>query len=175
MPKAARPIFVIQKHRAGRLHYDFRLEAEGVLKSWAVPKGPSCDPKDKRLAVMVEDHPLEYAGFEGTIAEGEYGAGVVIVWDAGHYRPLPPKDGGAAPSMAESLAAGFIEVFLEGQKIRGGYKLVRTRLGGDDRNWLLIKKHDADADPARNPVRDQPESVLSGRTVEDVAAEHSPR
>ena len=169
-PAGAKPlIFVVQKHKARTLHYDFRLEVEGVLKSWAVPKGPSTNPKDKRLAVMVEDHPLEYAGFEGTIPADEYGAGPVIVWDAGFYEYLP-EEGGPATA-AEALAAGFLQVRLEGQKLRGGYKLVHARLGGGEKNWLLIKKNDAQADPDRNPVRDEPQSVLSGRTIEDLLEE----
>ncbi len=169
-PRRELPLFVIQKHQASRLHYDFRLEVDGVLKSWAVPKGPSVDPKDKRLAVEVEDHPLDYAGFEGVIADGEYGAGAVIVWDAGTYRQLVSDNAGAPQSMAEALEGGFAEVWLQGQKVRGGYKLVRARLGGSDRNWLLIKKHDAEADARRNPVATEPRSVLTRRTIEEVAA-----
>jgi DNA ligase D-like protein (predicted 3'-phosphoesterase) len=169
-PQREGPLFVIQKHQASRLHYDFRLEVDGVLKSWAVPKGPSVDPKDKRLAVEVEDHPLDYAGFEGVIADGEYGAGAVIVWDAGTYRQLVSADAGAPQSMAEALEGGFAEVWLRGQKVRGGYKLVRARLGGSDRNWLLIKKHDAEADARRNPVATELRSVLTGRTIGEVAA-----
>ena len=169
-PQRERPLFVIQKHQASRLHYDFRLEVDGVLRSWAVPKGPSVDPKDKRLAVEVEDHRLDYAGFEGVIADGEYGAGAVIVWDAGTYRQLVSDDEGAPQSMAEALEGGFAEVWLRGQKVRGGYKLVRARLGGSDRNWLLIKKHDAAADARRNPVATEPRSVLTGRTIGEVAA-----
>lgn len=171
-PRAAAaggPIFVVQKHKARTLHYDFRLEVDGVLKSWAVPKGPSVNPKDKRLAVMVEDHPLEYAAFEGTIPADEYGAGPVIVWDAGTYRHLP-EEGGPA-TVAAALEAGFLQVHLEGQKLRGGFKLIHARLGGGEKNWLLVKKHDDGADAARDPVRDEPQSVLSGRTIEDLLAE----
>ncbi len=169
-----RPIFVIQKHRAGRLHYDFRLEVDGVLVSWAVPKGPSTDPRQRRLAVRVEDHPIGYAGFEGVIPEGEYGAGAVIVWDAGYYRNLLAEGGprGEAPAtMAEGLEAGSLRVHLDGQKVRGGYKLVRARLGGDPKNWLLIKMKDDAADARRRPTSTRPESVLSGRTLEEVAEE----
>ena len=115
-----RPVFVIQKHDASNLHYDFRLEVDGVLKSWAVPKGPSTDPSEKRLAMPTEDHPLEYADFEGVIPEGEYGAGPVLVWDTGNYRNLrQEKDDGAA-SMEQAYADGKLEVYLEGQKLQGG-------------------------------------------------------
>ena len=155
--------FVIQKHAASSLHYDLRLEVDGVLRSWAVPKGPSTDPREKRLAVQVEDHPLEYAGFEGRIGAG-YGAGTVIVWDAGTFRSL----GDDAP--ARALDDGHLSVWLEGEKLRGGWTLQRTR-GGDKPQWLLIKRRDEGADARRNPVSTQPESVLSGRTIEDVAGE----
>lgn len=171
---ADRPIFVIQKHRASRLHYDLRIEIDGVLVSWAVPKGPSTDPRDKRLAVRVEDHPLDYAGFEGVIPDGEYGAGAVIVWDGGYYLNLLASGGprGEGPAtMAQALEAGFLRVHLEGQKVRGGYKLVHARLGGDPKNWLLIKMKGEGADARRRPTSTQPESVLSGRTIEQVAEE----
>src|SRR5919106_5015650 len=122
--KTTKPIFVVQKHDASRLHYDFRLEVDGVLKSWAVPKGPATDPRDKRLAVEVEDHPLEYADFEGVIEEGNYGAGAVIVWDTGTYEKL-----GEEESMAEALERGHVSVWLHGQKVAGGYTLQRTGKG----------------------------------------------
>lgn len=156
--------FVIQKHDARSLHYDFRLEVEGVLKSWAVPKGPSTDPRDKRLAMEVEDHALDYGSFEGVIAEGDYGAGAVIVWDSGTYENL------SGESMAEALERGHARVWLHGKKVRGGYTLRRTS-GGKKPKWLLMKRHDEEADTRRNPVRSEPRSVLSGRTVEEVAAE----
>ncbi len=171
---APSPLFVVQKHRASRLHYDFRLEAGGVLKSWAIPKGPSMNPGEKRLAVATEDHPLEYARFEGVIAEGQYGAGEVIVWDIGTYRVLeadPGAPGGAPGSLEKRLAAGRVELWLEGRKLRGGFALVRAAFagkrpsGGAD-NWLLIKKKDAEARPEGDILQDQPRSVLSGRTVE---------
>lgn len=163
------PIFVVQKHDSSTLHYDFRIEVDGVLKSWAVPKGPSTDPGEKRLAMPTEDHPLEYADFEGVIPEDEYGGGTVLVWDRGPYRNLRagPEDDGA--SMAESLADGKIEVWLEGSKISGGYALVRT--GGDDERWLLIKMDDEEADARRKPTSTEPESVASGRDLEQVAEE----
>ena len=161
--------FVIQKHAARSLHYDFRLEADGVLKSWAVPKGPSTDPRDKRLAVPTEDHPLDYGDYEGVIPEGEYGAGAVIVWDRGTYRNLTEDDGGEVP-VSEALAGGHLKIWLEGEKVRGGYAV--TRIGkGKDLRWLLVKMDDEGADARRNPVGTEPESVLSGRTVEEVAEE----
>ena len=159
------PIFVIQKHRASTLHYDFRLEVDGVLKSWAVPKGPSTDPREKRLAVEVEDHPLDYADFEGGIGEGNYGAGAVIVWDTGPYTSEEP--------MEEALEHGHVNVDLHGHKLHGGYLLQRTRKVGDQQQWLLIKRRGEGADARRNPVSTEPASVLSGRTVEEVAAEAS--
>lgn len=161
--RGGEPRFVIQKHAASSEHYDFRLEAAGVLKSWAVPKGPSTDPREKRLAVEVEDHPLAYADFEGVIAAG-YGAGRVIVWDAGTYRSLTDDP------MEDALAQGHLSVWLEGEKLRGGWTLQRTRRGAKPR-WLLIKRRDEGADARRNPVSTQPESVLSGRAVEDVAGD----
>jgi DNA ligase D-like protein (predicted 3'-phosphoesterase) len=160
-----RPIFVIQKHAASSLHYDFRLEVDGVLRSWAVPKGPSTDPRDKRLAVEVEDHPLSWGSFEGVIGEGSYGAGAVIVWDTGPYRNL-----GDVP-LAEALDQGRASFWLEGEKLRGGYTLTRTRMrGGGKPQWLLIKRRDEEADARRRPTSTQPESVISGRTIEEVAA-----
>ena len=160
------PIFVIQKHAARSVHYDFRLEVDGVLKSWAVPKGPSTDPREKRLAMPTEDHPLAYGDFEGTIPEGEYGAGAVIVWDTGPYRNLTTRDGEEMP-VAEALSRGHATVWLEGRKLRGGYAL--TRIGGDGRErWLLVKKADEEADARRNPVSTEPESVVSGRTIEEL-------
>lgn len=159
--------FVIQQHDASTMHWDFRLEIDGVLVSWAVPKGPSTDPREKRLAVRTEDHPLSYADFEGVIPEGAYGAGTVIVWDRGRYRNLmadkdPPR------TMAESLAAGHIEVALDGTKLHGGWALVHAKLGGNDANWLLVKMADDHADARRNPVSTQPGSAISGRTLAQV-------
>lgn len=165
-----KPLFVIQKHDASNLHYDFRLEMDGALKSWAVPKGPSTDPREKRLAVPTEDHPIDYADFEGVIPEGEYGAGTVLVWDTGPYRNLRSEKKGAGVSMAESYADGKIEVWLEGRKIRGGYALIRT---GKEERWLLVKMDDDEADARRNPVSTEPKSVLSGRTLEQIAEKAS--
>jgi len=169
--KRGNPIFVIQKHDASTLHYDFRLEVDGVLASWAVPKGPSTDPREKRLAVQVEDHPMGYADFEGVIPEAEYGGGTVLVWDAGPYRNLREDDEGNEIPMAEALKRGQAEVWLEGRKLCGGYALVNSRMRGKKENWLLIKMKDAAADARRNPTKTQPESVLTGRTLEEVAEE----
>jgi DNA ligase D-like protein (predicted 3'-phosphoesterase) len=167
-----KPIFVVQKHDASTLHYDFRLEVNGVLKSWAVPKGPSTDPSVKRLAMPTEDHPLDYADFEGVIPEGEYGAGPVLVWDTGPYRNLRAEKEEKNLTMEASLDAGKVEVWLEGQKIYGGYALIRTA-GGDDERWLLVKMDDDKADARRNPTSTEPKSVLSGRTLEQIAEEES--
>lgn len=163
-----RPIFVIQKHDASTLHYDFRLEVDGVLKSWAVPKGPSTDPREKRLAMPTEDHPLEYADFEGAIPEGEYGGGTVLLWDRGSYRNLKEEhEGEEEPmSVAEQIEDGHATVWLQGEKLSGGYALIRT--GGDDR-WLLIKMRDDEADARRNPTSTEPQSVKTGRTIEEIA------
>jgi DNA ligase D-like protein (predicted 3'-phosphoesterase) len=157
----AEPRFVIQQHDATTLHYDFRLEVDGTLKSWAVPKGPSTDPREKRLAVQVDDHDLDYADFEGRIGEG-YGSGAVIVWDAGTYRNLDEER-----SMGEALDAGHAKFWLEGEKLQGGWTLQRTHAGKKPQ-WLLIKRRDEGADARRNPQRTQPESVKTGRTIEEV-------
>lgn len=166
-----RPVFVVQQHDASSMHFDVRLEVDGVLVSWAVPKGPSTDPRDKRLAVQTEDHPLDYADFEGTIPESEYGGGSVIVWDIGPYANLTTDDEGAEVPVAEAIAAGHLSVWLEGTKLRGGYAFTHARLGGEERNWLLTKIDDEAADARRNPVSSQPESVLSGRRVGEVDAD----
>jgi DNA ligase D-like protein (predicted 3'-phosphoesterase) len=155
----------VQLHAARSLHYDFRLEVDGVLVSWAVPKGPSTDPRVKRLAVQVEGHSLGYHDFEGVIGKRSYGAGAVIVWDTGTYENLAEGE-----SMREALERGHVSVWLHGEKLRGGYTLQRTG-GGPKPQWLLIKRRDEEADARRNPVSTEPRSFLSGRTVEDVAAE----
>ncbi len=161
--KARNRRFVVQMHDARRLHFDFRLEVDGVLKSWAVPKGFSYDPKQKRLAVPTEDHPLEYQDFEGVIPAGEYGAGAVIVWDRGTYRNLSERP------MRDTLARGHVSVWLDGYKLHGGWALTRFRTGRPEA-WLLVKRVDEYADPARDATLDD-RSVLTGRTVAEMAAE----
>ncbi len=164
-----KPIFVIQKHAARSLHYDVRLEIEGVLKSWAVPKGPSTNPRVKRLAVPTEDHPMEYAHFEGVIPEGHYGAGPVIIWDKGTFKNLKKdKDGNSVP-LEQCYKDGHVEVFLAGKKLRGAYAFVKTHLHD---NWLLVKMKDEYADARRNPVSTQQESVVSGKTIKQLAHEY---
>jgi DNA ligase D-like protein (predicted 3'-phosphoesterase) len=165
------PIFVVHKHLARSQHYDFRLEVDGVLKSWAVPKGPSTDPREKRLAIRVEDHPIDYAEFEGVIPEGQYGAGAVIVWDTGTYRNRTKQNGAIVP-VERALGQGHVVVELHGRKLRGAYALTRTGIDQRGRErWLLVKKRDAAADAGRDILSAQPESVLSGLTVEQVASE----
>lgn len=154
--------FVIQLHDASQRHYDFRLEVGGVLKSWAVPKGPSTDPAARRLALEVADHQLDYADFEGVIPAGAYGAGTVMLWDRGSYRNIAEDR-----SVVESLADGLVEVWLDGEKIRGGYALKRIR-DGDKPQWLLVKMRDQAADARRNPVSTQTHSVKSGRTLDQI-------
>jgi DNA ligase D-like protein (predicted 3'-phosphoesterase) len=173
-PKAKRrhPRFTIQKHAATSLHYDLRLEVEGVLASWAVPKGPSLDPRDKRLAMRTEDHPLEYLCFEGVIPRGSYGAGQMLVWDRGVFENISETRRGRPLELAEAIEAGDVKVFLLGEKVRGPYALVRTSDPGEPReHWLLIKKRGEGADARRRPTSTQPESVLSGRTIEQLRAE----
>jgi DNA ligase D-like protein (predicted 3'-phosphoesterase) len=161
------PIFVIQKHDASHLHYDFRLEMGGVLKSWAVPKGPSLNPKEKRLAAPTDDHPMSYADFEGIIPEGNYGAGTVMVWDYGTYdnikadKPIPE-------TMEQSYDDGKIEVFLHGEKLQGAYALVRM---SNRDQWLLIKMKDDYADARRNLVSRQTESAKTGRSMAEIRGE----
>jgi bifunctional non-homologous end joining protein LigD len=160
-------MFVVQKHDASRLHYDFRLAVNGVLASWAVPKGPSMNPADKRLAVRTEDHPLEYARFEGVIPPGQYGAGTVMVWDLGKYEPWknqPPE---------EQLARGKIQIVLQGEKLRGSITLVQTenRSASSCRRdyWLLIKSRDEYADPSWDIESARfDRSVLTGRNLKEI-------
>lgn len=164
-----KPVFVIHKHDASQLHYDFRIEVDGALKSWAVPKGPSTDPSEKRMAIPTEDHPMEYAHFEGVIPEGEYGAGTVMIWDAGTYRNLKEEqEEQEKKSVSQSLKEGHVTIWLEGKKLKGGYALIRTGKGKNDR-WLLIKMDDDEADARRNPVSTEPKSVLSGKSLEEIA------
>lgn len=172
-PKAGKPKatgqlqFVIQKHDASRLHYDFRLEMEGVLKSWAVPKGPSTDPKMKRLAMMVEDHPFDYKNFEGVIPEGEYGGGTVIVWDEGTYEPIEKfKDKKAQEKhLLHQLHAGSLKIVLHGKKLKGEFALVKTH-GMGENSWLLIKHKDDYA--ATGDITKKDKSVLTEKTIEQI-------
>lgn len=167
------PIFVIQKHAATNLHYDFRLEIDNTLKSWSVPKGPSTDPSVKRMAIPTEDHPLAYADFEGTIPEGEYGGGTVMIWDKGTIESNKKDESGKIISLEESYDSGSIEVVLHGQKLQGGYNLVKMKGGKMKGNWLLIKQEDNEADARRNPVNTQTKSVVTGRSMEEIRKEES--
>ena len=156
--RANKLAYVIQKHAASRLHYDFRLEWNGVLLSWAVPKGPSLDPSVKRLAMPVEDHPLEYGGFEGVIPEGEYGGGTVMVWDRGTWEP--------ELDVEEGLRKGDLKFTLHGEKLKGSWVLVKTKLG-----WLLIKHRDEFASKEDVTV-EQPRSAVSGKLLAEIAREN---
>src|ERR1700744_1773515 len=158
-------IFVVQKHDASRLHYDFRLEMDGVLKSWAVPKGPMLDSKVKHLAMMVEDHPFDYLNFEGIIPEGEYGGGTVIVWDEGTYEPIEPTKGKKEQEklLLKELQSGSVKIKLHGKKLEGEFALVKTH-GMGENAWLLIKHNDAFA--SKKDVTKEDKSVLSGKTIE---------
>lgn len=159
-------IFVVQKHAATNLHYDFRLELDGVLKSWAVPKGPSINPDDKRLAMMVEDHPIDYAGFEGIIPEGNYGAGEVIVWDKGTYHSLQSEDYRESINfLHEGLQKGDLKFYLHGEKLKGAFVLVKIK--NQKNSWLLIKKKDEFAD--KEDITRKDKSVLSQKTLEEIA------
>src|SRR5262245_5942118 len=166
-PGEARPAsgssYCIQKHAASRLHYDFRLEWQGVLLSWAVPKGPAFDPREKRLAAHVEDHPVDYGGFEGVIPQGEYGGGTVVLWDRGTWEPVIDPDLG--------LKKGELKFVLHGEKLGGKWALVRLK--DDPKAWLLIKDRDEHARPLEefDVVRQRPESVVSGRGLAEVAVE----
>ncbi len=159
-------IFVVQKHNATNLHYDFRLEVDGVLKSWAVPKGPSLNPADKRLAMMVEDHPFDYKDFEGIIPKGEYGGGEVIIWDNGTYHALSTEDKKESERlMGEGLAKGEIKFVLNGSKLKGEFVLVKMK-GRGENAWLLIKHRDSFA--SKENILEQANSVVSGNSIEDL-------
>jgi bifunctional non-homologous end joining protein LigD len=171
--------FVVQMHRATRLHYDFRLELNGVLKSWAVPKGPSLDSSDKRLSMQVEDHPVSYFDFEGTIPEGNYGAGTVMVWDVGTWEPLSsvPVNGKYVPASdkeAEAmLAKGDLKFRLKGKRLNGDFALVHIkarRPGSKGNEWLMIKKHD-DSEVKGYNIEDYDTSVLTKRTMEQIGGD----
>jgi len=158
--------FVIQKHAASHLHYDFRLELDGVMKSWAVPKGPSLDPSVRRLAMEVEDHPISYNTFEGTIPAGEYGGGTVMLWDRGTYEA---EDGGGVESLRRGYEKGDLKITLHGKRLRGSWVLVRMNRPGRPQ-WLLIKHRDETADPARDVTEEHVTSVVSRRSMESIAA-----
>ena len=162
-PPSAKPMFVVQKHDATNLHYDLRLEIDGVLKSWAVPKGPSLDPEVKHLAVHVEDHPMAYGSFEGTIPKGEYGGGTVMVWDTGTYENIQAAKENPL-SMSEAFDAGRIEVFLGGKKLKGLFALIRTARG-----WLLFKMKDEFAKTG-DILAEAPDSAVTGRSLDKIAA-----
>ncbi len=167
--KHEKPIFVIQKHDATNLHYDFRLEIDHTLKSWSVPKGPSTDPSVKRMAIPTEDHPIAYADFEGTIPEGEYGGGTVMIWDNGTIESNKKDENGNIISLEDSFNTGSIEVTLHGKKLQGKFNLVKMKGGKMSGNWLLMKQEDAEADARRNPVSTQPKSVVTGRSLSEIA------
>ncbi len=160
-------LFVVQKHAASQLHYDFRLEMGGVLKSWAIPKGPSMNPEVKRLAIMVEDHPYDYKDFEGTIPEGNYGAGTVIVWDSGTYTLVNQRDGTTIENQfKEDLQNGKLGFILNGNKLKGEFDLVRLKINQKNA-WLLIKKDDQYATEA--DILKANKSVISNLTLEEIA------
>jgi len=164
--QSKKTFYMIHKHSASRLHYDLRIEVNGVLKSWAIPKGPSTDPSVKRLAILVEDHPRQYANFEGVIPEGNYGAGPVMIWDEGTCQSLREK-AGRKTSIKASLKEGIVELFFEGKKLHGAYALVRISAS---KNWLFIKIHDDYANkPIERAIRDK--SVKSGRTLTQIQKE----
>ena len=161
--------FVVQKHDATNLHYDFRLEMEGVLKSWAVPKGPSMNPQDKRLAMMVEDHPYDYRNFEGTIPAGNYGAGTVMVWDEGIYDAMEHEEEPVKTQekvLVGELKKGDLKVVLHGEKLKGAFALVKMK-GRGENAWLLIKKNDEEA--SRTDIIKKDKSVKTNRTLNQIA------
>lgn len=168
--KRSRLRFVIQKHAASHLHFDLRLEADGVMKSWAVPKGPSLDPAVKRLAMQVEDHPIEYNTFEGTIPKGQYGGGTVMLWDRGTYSADKPIDGDEEEAIRQGLAKGKLDFTFHGKRLAGSFALVRTRRGDEGKSqWLLIKHRDEYARPGSDIVDEEMTSVASGRTMDEIA------
>jgi len=168
--------FVVQKHAASRLHFDFRLELDGVMKSWAVPKGPSLDPSVKRLAMEVEDHPIEYNAFEGTIPKGEYGGGTVMIWDRGTYEYDGDDDVEPVDGLREGYARGDFKFVLHGKRLKGSWVLVRTRRGDPKRaQWLLIKHRDEYAEPGSEVVEEYLASAATGRTMDEIADGRKPR
>lgn len=167
--KSKQLLFVIQQHAASHLHFDFRLEIDGVLKSWAIPKGPSLDPSIKRLAVETEDHPMEYAKFEGIIPKGQYGGGTVMVWDIGTYENAKAE---YDISMEEAYEQGRIEIILHGKKLNGSFALIHTHRPGDNgKQWIFFKQDDEYASKKRNPVNTQKKSAITGRTMTQIKEE----
>jgi bifunctional non-homologous end joining protein LigD len=165
--------FVVQKHAASSLHFDFRLELDGVMKSWAVPKGPSTDPAVRRLAMETEDHPLEYNAFEGIIPEGEYGGGTVMIWDRGRYHADEASPGDDERVLRRDYARGKLSFTLEGERLRGSWSLIRTRGAGRKPSWLLLKHRDRYARAGADIVGAHDTSVVSGRTLEQIATGRS--
>jgi bifunctional non-homologous end joining protein LigD len=173
---ASKLAYVIQKHAASHLHFDLRLELDGVMKSWAVPKGPSLDPAVKRLAMEVEDHPIEYNKFEGTIPQGEYGGGTVMLWDRGTYTYGGSDDVDPLAALRQGYAKGDFKIELRGKRLHGSWVLVRTRRGDPKRaQWLLIKHRDEAAEPGSDVVEEYQTSVATGRTMDEIAAGRKPR
>lgn len=165
--------FVIHEHDASTLHYDFRLRIGDVLASWAVPKGLSTAANEKRLAVRVDDHPLDYGDFEGVIAEGQYGAGTVSIWDRGTYEPLIDEEDDDK-SMEAAREEGKLKFTLKGEKLEGGYAMARTGKRGGKEQWVIFKLDDEAADARRKPTETEPESVKTGRTLEEIEEEEEP-
>jgi DNA ligase D-like protein (predicted 3'-phosphoesterase) len=163
--KNKEPIFVVQKHDASRLHYDFRLEIDGVLKSWAVPKGPSLNPANRRLAIETEDHPLDYANFEGIIPKNQYGGGAVMVWDKGTYRNIKKDKDGKEIKISDAYKKGQIEVQLHGKKLEGKFALIKTK---SKKQWLLIKMKDEFGSKGEEITKLKPNSSCSGKSLEDI-------
>jgi bifunctional non-homologous end joining protein LigD len=162
--------FVVQKHAASHLHYDFRLELDGVMKSWAVPKGPSYDPSVKRLAMQVEDHPIEYNSFEGTIPQGQYGGGTVMLWDRGTYEA---ESGGGTDALRDGYQRGDLKIVLHGERLTGGWVLVRMKRPGARAQWMLIKHRDEYATSKLDVTEEVQTSVTTGRTMDEIAGGHS--
>lgn len=171
--KRGKPVFVIQKHDATNLHYDFRLEINGSLKSWSVPKGPSINPSIKRMAIPTEDHPLAYANFEGVIPKGQYGGGTVMIWDTGTVTSIKKDEEGRALSLEKSFKTGSLEIELSGKKLKGGFNLVKMKGGKMRGNWLLMKQKDTFANARKNVVETETKSAVSGRSLEEIATEEN--
>ncbi|MFP4352910.1 MAG: DNA polymerase ligase N-terminal domain-containing protein [Puniceicoccaceae bacterium] len=164
-------LFVIQKHDATTLHYDFRLRAGDVLVSWAVPKGLSTAANEKRLAIRVDDHEIDYADFEGVIPEDEYGAGTVMIWDKGTYEPMSGEKDGADGGIKEAIEQGSLKFKLNGEKIQGGYAMAKTGTRDGKDEWVIFKLDDKHADARRNPTRTEPDSVATGRSMDEIEEE----